>query len=454
MSSELQTNAPPTVAEPPHAAPADARAVVIEARDVSKSYRIYSKPSDRLRQALAWGRKQYYREFWALQGVSLEVRAGEMVGIIGRNGSGKSTLLQIIAGTLAPTSGEIRVPPRIAALLELGSGFHPEATGRENVYMNGVVLGLSDEEIRAKYADIVGFADIGEFIDQPVKTYSSGMVVRLAFAVAAHVDAQVLVVDEALAVGDAPFQAKCFRRLDKLREAGATILLATHDNQTVSTLCERALMLDRGKQILWGPGREVAREYYRFTQEATRAAVLAETPAEAPGAPSATDGGGELEEPSRSAGHHTGDGRCRVVGFQVFDHLGRANRTLVARERVRVELRVRFDAAMENPQVFFALRDVQSRIVLGAHTLYENVVIGPVAAGETIHATLCATLNLNVGKYLLLFGVSDHEAFHSWKDSDVHWDYCEIEVIADQRAWGIVNVPAEISVRRVGAHEG
>lgn len=446
MSSDLQTAAVPIAPPAPRAAPADARAVVIDARDVTKSYRIYARPADRLRQALAWGRRQYYREFWALQGVSLEVRAGEMVGIIGRNGSGKSTLLQIIAGTLAPTSGEVRVPPRIAALLELGSGFHPEATGRENVYMNGVVLGLSDEEIRSKYDAIVGFADIGDFIEQPVKTYSSGMVVRLAFAVAAHVDAQVLVVDEALAVGDAPFQAKCFRRLDKLREAGATILLATHDNQTVSTLCERALMLDKGCQILWGPGREVAREYYRFTQDATRAAVLAEAPAAA----AAPDTGSALEEPAHSAGHHTGDGRCRVAGFQLFDHLGRVNRTLVARERARMELRVRFLARMENPQVFFALRDVQSRIVLGAHTLYENVAIGPVAPGDVVDVSLCASLSMNVGKYLLLFGVSDHDAFNSWKDSDVYWDYCEVEVISDKRSWGIVNVPAEITVSRAG----
>lgn len=204
---------------------------MIDVRHVTKAYRIYARPIDRLKQSLAWGRRQYYREFMALNDVSLQVRRGEMVGLIGRNGSGKSTLLQIVAGTLTPTHGEAIVPSRIAALLELGSGFDVEATGRENIFMNGAVLGLSKEEIRDRYDDIVAFADIGDFLDQPIKTYSSGMIVRLAFAVAAHVDAGVLIVDEALAVGDAPFQAKCYRRIERLRKEGVTILLATHDTK-------------------------------------------------------------------------------------------------------------------------------------------------------------------------------------------------------------------------------
>src|SRR3990167_2532409 len=192
----------------------------IKITNLSKCYHIYDKPHDRLLQMLMRGRKQYYREFWALNDVSFEIKKGETVGIIGRNGSGKSTLLQMICGTLNPTKGQVETHGRIAALLELGSGFNPEFTGRENVYMNASVLGLSNEEIDARFDDIAAFADIGEFIEQPVKTYSSGMMVRLAFAVIAHVDADILVIDEALSVGDAFFTQKCMRFLRKFMEKG------------------------------------------------------------------------------------------------------------------------------------------------------------------------------------------------------------------------------------------
>ena len=197
--------------------------VAIRIQNLSKCYHIYDKPRDRLMQMLARGRKQYFREFWALKEVSLDVKKGETVGIIGRNGSGKSTLLQMICGTLNPTSGSIQANGRIAALLELGSGFNPEFTGRENVYMNGSILGLSKEEIDSRFDDIAAFADIGEFIEQPVKTYSSGMMVRLAFSVAINVEPEILVVDEALSVGDEIFQRKCFSRIEAIRAGGATI---------------------------------------------------------------------------------------------------------------------------------------------------------------------------------------------------------------------------------------
>jgi lipopolysaccharide transport system ATP-binding protein len=212
---------------------ADNNELLISARSVGKSYHIYVKPQDRLKQALWRGRRQYYREFWALRDVSFDVHRGEAVGIIGRNGCGKSTLLQIIAGTLTPTEGEVRVSGRVAALLELGSGFNPDFTGRENVYMNGAILGVSRSEMEKRFDDIAAFADIGEFLDQPVKTYSSGMFARLAFGVAINVDPDILIVDEILAVGDAIFQAKCFRRIDRLRQQGTpyrSFASARHDN--------------------------------------------------------------------------------------------------------------------------------------------------------------------------------------------------------------------------------
>lgn len=236
--------------------------VVISVKNVSKCFEMYEKPVHRLFQTLCAGKKKFYKEFWALKDINLEVRKGECVGVIGRNGAGKSTLLQIVTGTLAPTTGEVKVNGRVAALLELGSGFNPEFTGRENVYLNGSILGLSQEEIDARYDDILAFADIGEFIDQPVKTYSSGMMVRLAFAVIAHVDADILIVDEALSVGDAFFQQKCMRFMRKFME-DRTVLFVSHDTGAVNGFCQRGILLNRGCVEFEGLAKDVTHRYLK-----------------------------------------------------------------------------------------------------------------------------------------------------------------------------------------------
>ena len=238
--------------------------VVLSAKNISKRFEIYDKPRHRLQQMLFGRWKTYYREFWALRDINFEVRRGECVGIIGRNGAGKSTLLQIVTGTLQPTTGTVEKHGRVAALLELGSGFNPEFTGRENVYMNAAILGLSKKETDEKYRDIVDFADIGDFIDQPVKSYSSGMMVRLAFAVNAFVDPDILIVDEALAVGDAVFQQKCMRFIRKFKEEH-TILFVSHDTAAVVNLCDRAILLDHGNAIKEGPAKDVT-EFYLAQQ--------------------------------------------------------------------------------------------------------------------------------------------------------------------------------------------
>ncbi len=234
--------------------------IAIKIKNLSKCYHIYGKPHERVLQMLMRHRKKYYREFWALNDVSFEVRKGETVGIIGRNGSGKSTLLQMICGTLTPTKGSVETYGRIAALLELGSGFNPEFTGHENVYMNASILGLSKEEIDHRYQDIIAFADIGDFIDQPVKTYSSGMMVRLAFAVIAHVNADIIVIDEALAVGDAFFTQKCMRFLREFMKKG-TVLFVSHDTSSIRNLCNRAIWLEKGVMIQEGTPKEVCELY-------------------------------------------------------------------------------------------------------------------------------------------------------------------------------------------------
>lgn len=265
--------------------------VVISARSLGKRYAIYDSPKDKLKEVFFFGRRNYHRDFWALRDVSFDIRRGETVGIIGRNGSGKSTLLQILCGTLAPTVGTVEIRGRVSALLELGSGFNPEFTGKENVYMNAAILGLSKEEIDSRYQSIVDFADIGAFIDQPVRKYSSGMYVRLAFSVAINVDPDILVIDEALAVGDEIFQRKCFSRMSDIRANGATILFVSHSASIVIELCDRAVLLDAGEAILRGSPKVVVSRYHQLSyappekhrqlREQIRSLATSQTPSEA-----------------------------------------------------------------------------------------------------------------------------------------------------------------------------
>lgn len=284
--------------------------VAITARDVSKHYLMFERPEDRLKQMIvprierALGRppRRYYRDFAALRGVSFEVRRGETVGVVGRNGCGKSTLLQIVCGTLRPTSGTVAVNGRIAALLELGAGFNPEFTGRENVYLNSAILGRSRTHTDARFDDIARFADIGPFIDQPVKTYSSGMYVRLAFATAINVDPDILVVDEALAVGDEAFQRKCFARIEEIKDRGGTILFVSHGAQTIVQLCDRALLIDRGELILEGRPKSVVGQYQRLVNASNEAAAQIRASIlemrDAPPVPDAAERGTAVEAPA------------------------------------------------------------------------------------------------------------------------------------------------------------
>ena len=246
----------------------------IEVNGLGKCYEIYEKPSDRLKQMLMHGRKQYYKEFWALKDISFKIKKGATVGIIGRNGSGKSTLLQMICGTLNPTVGEVKVNGRVAALLELGAGFNPEFSGIENVYMAGSLYGLSREEVDQRFEAIISFADIGDHINQPVKTYSSGMYVRLAFSVAIHVEPDILIIDEALSVGDAYFQAKCAKMINKIIESGATVLFVSHDTASVKSLCSRAMLLNSGRSQYFGEVNTAVEKYYSALIENQRKEII------------------------------------------------------------------------------------------------------------------------------------------------------------------------------------
>jgi lipopolysaccharide transport system ATP-binding protein len=361
--------------------------IAIRIEGLSKRYEIYDAPRDRLKQFLlprvqrAVGRQptQYFREFWAVKDVSLEIRRGETVGIIGRNGSGKSTLLQMICGTLSPTSGHIETNGRVAALLELGSGFNPEFTGRENVYLSGSVLGLSVAEIDARFEDIAAFADIGDFIEQPVKTYSSGMMVRLAFAVIAHVDAAILVVDEALAVGDAFFTQKCMRFFREFISKG-TLLFVSHDTSSIKSLCNRAVWLDHGKVVREGSPKDICERYleayYESANQSTRSASKALT-GRAQEAPlplrdqrlefiNASNLRNDLRvfafDPQAAS---FGERGASIINVLFLDEQERPLSWIVGGEMVTLQIRVEAREALDSPIVGFQVKDRLGQTLFG-----------------------------------------------------------------------------------------
>lgn len=353
-------------------------AVSIRATELGKCYHMYARPSDRLKQFVApklrsvLGRpsRDYFREFWALSSVSMEVRRGETVGIIGRNGSGKSTLLQMICGTLTPTRGSVEVFGRVAALLELGAGFNPDYTGRENVYMNCSVLGLSRAEIDERFDDIVAFSELGEFIEQPVKSYSSGMFARLAFSAAVHVDPDILIVDEALSVGDFAFQYKCIKRLKEIAAAGATVLFVTHDIEQVQKLCTRALYLRQGHSVFFGDAREACERYLAEVRvgESERPSAKAATPQEREVEASDFDAFAQ-----RVAEFRRGD---RVEGEILHisvNHQDEGEPTIAFDDDVEVRITFRLKQPMHRPVLALYVTDQSGQMIIGTNSTNEKV---------------------------------------------------------------------------------
>ncbi|PAT36049.1 ABC transporter ATP-binding protein [Vandammella animalimorsus] len=358
--------------------------ITIKVENLKKCYQIYDQPRDRLKQfilprlqqMLRQQPRQYYREFWALKDVTLDVKKGETVGILGRNGSGKSTLLQIITGTLAPTSGTVETHGRIAALLELGSGFNPDFTGRENVYLNGSILGFSKQEMDERFDEITAFADIGDHLEQPIKTYSSGMVVRLAFAVQACVSPQVLIVDEALAVGDEKFQRKCFDYIERLREGGCSILLVTHSTATVEKFCQRGVLLHKGYVHGIGPAKEIVDQYHAllYSDEKTYIRYLQQS--QATDTPLAcvdettaiqdTEGCIGDDEPS-------GNGmRAVITHWQILDASGDLCDQFMTGEILTVRFFVDVLRPIDEIQAGLLIRTVEGVSAFGTSTLYHQ----------------------------------------------------------------------------------
>lgn len=401
--------------------------VAIKVENLNKCYQIYEKPRDRLMQMLMGGRKQYYREFWAVKDVSFEIRKGETVGIVGRNGSGKSTLLQMICGTLNPTGGNIQTNGRIAALLELGSGFNPEFSGRENVYLNAAILGLTKEEIDARFADILAFAEIGDFINQPVKTYSSGMLVRLAFSVAINVDPQILVVDEALSVGDELFQRKCFSRIEAIKASGATILFVSHSGATIIDLCDRAVLIDSGELLSIGSPKAIVGRYQKLLYASAETRGLIRKQIQALGH-SGSAKMGDLSQEKKverskeevselaesfdpglrptSTIEYASNG-ATIEAPVILSLAGERLNNLLRNKTYRYTYRVAFNATATNVRFGMLIKNMTGVEIGGAHTANKILDGVPVVeAGQVFQVEFTFNCHLNPGVYFLNAGVT------------------------------------------------
>lgn len=412
--------------------------VILDIQNISKCFEVYHKPVHRLFQTLWHGRKKFYQEFWALHDISFQIHRGECVGIIGKNGAGKSTLLQIIMGILTPTSGKILTNGKIAALLELGSGFNPEFTGRENVYLNASILGMSKEQIDSKYQEIIDFADIGDFVDQPVKTYSSGMMVRLAFAVQIMIEPEILIVDEALAVGDAAFQRKCYARMDQMVQRGMTLLLVTHDTEIVKQRCNRVLFLKNGRVAFDGDAECGVITYlrYLFPQQP------AEHPEQEPQSKVVT-ADPQSKEMDKSEFIYEkknliddpncwGVGGGNVAAIRIYGL--QSPNLLLTPNRIRIEIEASWNVGLvekliekeslpSNIMVGIRLSDVKSNVLYGTNNSLENVPISPAKGRVTISYTL-DLITLKNGDLFLSVAISagnmGAHVHMVWDDLSIH----------------------------------
>ncbi len=405
----------------------------IRVENLGKCYQIYEKPRDRLLQMLFRGRRQFFREFWALRDVSFRIAIGEVVGIVGRNGSGKSTLLQLVCGTLNPTTGTVRASGRVAALLELGAGFNPEFTGRENVYMNGALLGLAREEIDARYEEICAFSEIGDFIHEPVKTYSSGMYVRLAFATAIHCDPDILVIDEALAVGDIFFQQRCFQRLKAMKEAGKTILFVSHDLNSVQLLCDRAILLHEGRMVVLATPKLVTNEYVRMHSGDDAALPKPET-----GLASS------LPDAASAGEYRYGDRRARILAFGIRKLGDEVPVDVVElNETTEIYMRVQFLAPCRNPVGAFYLKDRRGTELYSGNTHYLGQPIGARSPGDVIELVFTQDMSVAPGEYTLSFGVSEFVDGIS-HPMDRRYDAGKLVVSSPQTVIGVVDLRSRV----------
>ena len=425
--------------------------VAIGVYNVSKMYKLYENPKDRFKESLGLTRKKCYKEKYALNDVSFEVKKGETVGIIGTNGSGKSTILKIITGVLNQTDGEVDIKGRISALLELGAGFNMEYTGIENVYLNGSMIGYTKEEIDAKLDDILKFADIGDYVYQPVKTYSSGMFVRLAFAVAINIDPEILIVDEALSVGDVFFQAKCYHKFEEFKKLGKTILFVSHDLGSVNKYCDRVILLNKGVKLQEGSPSQIIDIYKKILVnqlDDSNNGFAADKQ------PEKTDAGVEAKQEVKlwksnyvlnPSLQEYGNKKAEIVDFAIMDSKGNYTSCVNKLEDFSIKMKVRFHEVLDNPIFAFTIKNLRGTDLTGTNTMYEKVFIEVPKAGSEKTVKFTQKMNLQGGEYLISLGCTGY----SGEEFEVYhrmYDVCTITVISEKDTVGFFDMDSKVKV--------
>ena len=451
----------------------DDKKIAIQVNGVEKAYKLYDKASDRLKEALGLGKKKRYKEHYALKGIDMTIYQGETVGIIGTNGSGKSTILKIITGVLNPSRGNVEVNGRISALLELGAGFNMEYNGIENIYLNGTMIGFSKKEIDERMDDILSFADIGDYVYQPCKTYSSGMFVRLAFAVAINIEPEILIVDEALSVGDVFFQAKCYHKFEEFKKMGKTILFVSHDLSSISKYCDRVVLLNQGVKLGEGSPKEMIDAYkqvlvgqYPLPEE--NGGLLDDEDIEKAAALKA-DGKGKNEKAGENA--NTGENKkveaptgqpqagsvvnpelleygtkaAVIEEYYITDEDGRNSSAIIKGQKCSVHMKVRFAEDIPGPIFAFTIKNIKGVEITGTNTMVEKAFLQPVKAGEVKNITFTQRIDLQGGEYLLSLGVTgfvkeEFQVYHRL------YDVLNITVISDKDSVGYYDMNSEITV--------
>lgn len=422
--------------------------IAISINDISKVYKLYDNPMDRLKESLGLTRQKKYKEHYALDHVSFQVHKGETVGIIGTNGAGKSTILKIITGVLSPTQGQVVVDGRISALLELGAGFNQEYSGIENVYLNGTMIGFTKEEIDAKLQDILDFADIGDFVYQPVKTYSSGMFVRLAFAVAINIEPEILIVDEALSVGDVFFQAKCYRKFEEFKQMGKTILFVSHDLSSIGKYCDRVVLLNQGRKLAEGDAKEMVNLYRRVMVNQYEDPDAEEDTTSSENNHQVT----ESKEPMKNSLNlnpqllEYGSKLAVIEDFAVRDNTGMITNIIEKGQDFSVDMVVHFYEDISDPIFAFTIKDLKGTEITGTNTMYENIPVQSQKKGNVRKIRFSQKMSLADGEYMVCLGCT------GYKDGDFTvfhrlYDVCSLTVISGKRSVGYYDMFAEVTVK-------
>lgn len=425
--------------------------IAIKVEHLSKMYKLYDKPSDRFKEALGLTKKKLYAEHYALDDVNFDVKVGETVGIIGTNGSGKSTILKIITGVLNPTGGSVTVNGRISALLELGAGFNMEYTGIENIYLNGTMIGFSREEIDAKMQDILDFADIGEFVNQPVKTYSSGMFVRLAFAVAINIEPEILIVDEALSVGDVFFQSKCFKKFEEFKKMGKTILIVSHDLGSISKYCDRVILLNKGKKAAEGSPKKIVDLFKKLL-----VGVNIDEDDESSENSTAVAAVDDDSVDTRWKDNYTinpkineyGNRKAEIIDFAIIDENGVYTSSIMKGTSFKIRSKVKFNESIVDPIFTYTFKTIKGTDITGTNTMFEKVSVGTTKPGDVYVATFEQDMSLQGGEYLLSISCT---GFVEGELTVYHrmYDVVNITVISDKNTVGFYDMNSKVSVDKI-----